>query len=249
MAFVTSERRVGTRSLHFTDLALLRLGARRSFADWLEVFAGAEFLPKQPVDSDASLWQGAHLGAQAEFAPGFGASLGGTVGPLLAQEGLWWQSNAELAAKFAAAEFTRFSLHLGNAWTFLDFDDSAARAFWLAEVTSGAEVQVGDDKASMWVALDYDVPFASSPDRGTPDPMYGFIDPQPRLDLEVGGALSFGPRDWAVFASYRFVDRGELEKPETMLPILDGGFDQRQAIVGVEYRFTPKPKRDPDWEE
>ena len=32
------------------------------------------------------------------------------------------------------------------------------------------------------------------------------------------------------------------------LPILDGGFDQQQVVVGVEYRFQPKrPHDDSSW--
>ena len=41
---------------------------------------------------------------------------------------------------------------------------------------------------------------------------------------------------------------GELSKPETTLPILDGGFDQQQLVVGVEYRFTPKRDDSDDYD-
>ena len=41
-------------------------------------------------------------------------------------------------------------------------------------------------------------------------------------------------------------DRGELDKPETTLPILDGGFDQLQLAIGVEYRFDPKRREEQD---
>ena len=45
-----------------------------------------------------------------------------------------------------------------------------------------------------------------------------------------------------------WLDRGELDKPETTQPILDGGFDQQQIAIGVEYRFDPKPRHDvPAW--
>jgi hypothetical protein len=69
-----------------------------------------------------------------------------------------------------------------------------------------------------------------------------------RLNLEAGAALSLRADGWNVYASYTIVDRGELDKPETTLPILDGGFDQQQVVIGVEYRFEPKPPQDhPSW--
>jgi hypothetical protein len=64
------------------------------------------------------------------------------------------------------------------------------------------------------------------------------------LNLEGGAALSLHSDGWNVYASYTIVDRGELDKPETTLPILDGGFDQHQVVIGVQYRFEPKPPLD-----
>jgi hypothetical protein len=57
--------------------------------------------------------------------------------------------------------------------------------------------------------------------------------------------LSLHADGWDVYASLTIIDRGELERPETTLPILDGGFDQQQLTIGVEYRFDPK-RRDED---
>jgi hypothetical protein len=68
------------------------------------------------------------------------------------------------------------------------------------------------------------------------------FDPEVRVGLEVGGVLSFD--EWSVFSAYSFVDRGEIAEPQTTLPILDGGFDQRQLMLGVSYRFEPKPEYD-----
>lgn len=249
-ALVTSRPRLTEEPLRFTDLVLFRSHVRRSFADWLDVGAGVSLLPKQPSAADESAWQGAGLGAQAEFAPGFAASLDASMGPLLDGAGLYYQGGPSLLWKPRASQHLHFGLSLGNAWTVLDFDGSG-RAFWLGEVASEAEVQIGDDDAAMWVTLDYDVPFASSPDAESPDPERGYLDPQVRFNVEVGGALNLGSKGWTVFAAYRFVDRGELERPETTLPILDGGFDQQQTLLGVEYRFMPEEKdvEDDAWQQ
>ena len=71
MAFLMSQASPHAERLALTDLALFRLNLRRSFADWLELYAGADVLPKQPTSTHAALFQGAHLGAQAEYAKGF----------------------------------------------------------------------------------------------------------------------------------------------------------------------------------
>jgi len=70
--------------------------------------------------------------------------------------------------------------------------------------------------------MDYAVPFASRPHASAADPERGYLNPRVRMNLEVGGALSLHADGWDVYASYTFVDRGELDKPETTLPILDG---------------------------
>lgn len=111
-----------------------------------------------------------------------------------------------------------------------------------------AETQMGDQNASMWVGVNYAVPFVSRPRARAADPERGYLDPQVRLNLEAGGSLSLHSDDWNVYASYTIVDRGELDKPETTLPILDGGFDQHQIAIGVQYHFEPRRARsDPAW--
>ena len=50
-------------------------------------------------------------------------------------------------------------------------------------------------------------------------------------------------KNWDVFVEYAVVDRGELSDAATRLPILDGGFDQQQAIFGVARHFSGSPKQ------
>jgi hypothetical protein len=246
VALVVSERSPYAESLGFTDLALLRLNVRRSFADWIELYAGGSLLPKQPTSTHAPLFQGAHLGAQAEYAPGLGATLGASAGPLFGADGVYYRCGPGLTWKPTADNYLRFVVGVGNAWTFLEYAQATQPAFFLGEIVTHAQTQIGDRNASMWVGFDYAVPFASSPDPATPDPGRGYLDPQVRLNLEVGGALSLRSDSWNVYATYAFVDRGESDKPETTLPILDGGFDQQQIAVGVVYRFDPKRSNDGD---
>jgi hypothetical protein len=248
MAFLISQASPHGERLALTDLALFRLNLRRSFADWLELYGGVDLLPKQPTSTHAALFQGAHLGVQAEFAKGFGAALGVGAGPLFGADGVFYRTGPGLSWKPSVSEYLRFVVGAGNAWTILDYRGENSSAFWLGEVVTHAETQIGDDNASMWVGMDYAVPFASRPHAAAADPERGYLDPQVRLNLEVGGALSLRADGWDVYASYTIVDRGELDKPETTLPILDGGFDQQQIAIGVEYRFEPKRRQDePSW--
>ena len=39
------------------------------------------------------------------------------------------------------------------------------------------------------------------------------------------------------------IDRGDLGAPATVLPILDGGFDQKQLTLGVTYRSGQREPR------
>ena len=99
MAFLMSQASPYAERLALTDLALFRLNLRRSFADWLELYAGAELLPKQPTSTHAALFQGAHLGVQAEFAKGFGADLGLAAGPLFGDNGVFYRTGPGLSWK------------------------------------------------------------------------------------------------------------------------------------------------------
>ena len=80
-----------------------------------------------------------------------------------------------------------------------------------------------------WVGIAYAVPVQHS---GS-DPTTGLaIDPQPRLDFHAGTVLSL-VKEWDLFADFAVIDRGDLANPATRLPILDGGFDQKQIVFGV----------------
>lgn len=243
VAFLMSQRSPWVPELELTDLALFRLNVRRSFADWLELYAGGDLLPKQPTSTSAESFQGAHVGAQAEFAKGFASGLALGVGPLLGAEGVYYRGGPGLSWKPSVSEYLRFVVGAGASWTILDYRPSTQATFWLGEVVSHAETQIGDNNASMWVGLDYAVPYAARPRAVAADPRRGYLDPQVRLSLELGGSMSLRADGWDVYASYTIIDRGELNKPETTLPILDGGFDQQQLAIGVEYRFDPQRRR------
>jgi hypothetical protein len=53
----------------------------------------------------------------------------------------------------------------------------------------------------------------------------------------MGTVLSL-VKDWDIYADFAVIDRGDINNPATRLPILDGGFDQRQIIFGVTRHIT-----------
>jgi hypothetical protein len=68
------------------------------------------------------------------------------------------------------------------------------------------------------------------------------IDPNTRLDVTLGSVYAV-VKDWDVYVEGSIVDRGDAGMATTMLPILDGGFDQRQLTVGVVYRMERGDRR------
>lgn len=69
------------------------------------------------------------------------------------------------------------------------------------------------------------------------DPVSGAdLDPQPRLDLNLGNAVQLSDH-WDLSIELTIIDRGDRAIPATHLPILDGGFDQIQLSVGVSRRI------------
>jgi hypothetical protein len=232
MALLTSDRELGGAALDLTDLGLLRLRGRKAWNGWLEASVSTQLLVKQPRAADEPFWQGAAAGARAALSECFALQLAGSGGPLLDVEGFWIAAEPRLLAKRAVDSDVRFELGLGYALTALEFAAETQPSFALHEAVLHAEAQLGSHHGGFWVRLDYRLPFAHAGG--------GAFDPTPQLDLQIGGVLSAGSRDdWDLFAYGAIVDRGELGDDATSLPILVGGFDQQQWVIGVQHRFGP----------
>jgi hypothetical protein len=242
VVFLTSDARGRQREVALTDVGLLRLRARRALGAFLELFIGTELLIKQPEAWDEPIWQSAHGGLLVPFGHRLAMSVQGGGGELFQEQGFWWQLQSSLLAKPAIGRWARFELALGHSITQLDIDRDP-RPFWLEEVVAHAETQLGERGLAGWLGIDYSLPLASGPDapnRTSPR----FLDPNVGLSLHVGVVMSPSRSDWDLFAIYSVVDRGDLETPETTLPILDGGFDQHQLTIGVQHRFGSESDRD-----
>jgi hypothetical protein len=229
LKFVTADALLGGLPLKFTDLALLGLSGRWSLHPRLEVAASADFLPKQPSYTDEKVWQSAGASVRTPIGRSMALAVAGGGGHLLGHTGLWANEAVTLEwKKRIVPRLFDFDVAGGVAGTHIAdrgqsafLGEVAVRGQWLFHEPTG---HVGG-----WVGVAYALPVYK---RGSDPTTSMAIDPQPRMDFHVGAVLAVDER-WDLFADLAFVDRGDLAAPQTRLPILDGGFDQRQILFGV----------------
>jgi len=239
LAFITSGAVVTPKKLAFGDLALFRPTARRSFSDKLELSLGTTLLAKEPSGGHDWIWQGASLGALYEPSPGYGLTLGGAAGPLRGGNGSFWSAAPGVTRKWTLDRDARAVLGLSDAFTALDPHGELGARAWLDEVVLSGEVELGHSEGAGWVGVNYAVPVAKHGEQPLAPGL--LLRPTTRLDVEVGGVWRVGEHEsWDLFAYYAWIDRGEASRPSTLLPVLDGGFDQQQVVLGVRHRFEPK---------
>jgi hypothetical protein len=230
LVLLTADQDLLGQPLKLTDVALLPLHVRMSVAKSLELSAHTELLAKQSESMHEPAWQGLGGAIRVPFGSHFAGSVHLAYGPLMFREGSVWQEESSLLVKLEANDWIRFELRAGQAVTALDYSGPISGTASIQEVMAHAEVQFGERGGGAWLGVDYYVPVASVT-RSAP------LNPKVRLNLQAGCILS--PRDtgWDLYAVYGIVDRGDVAHPGTTLPILDGGFDQRQFILGVQHRF------------
>lgn len=226
---------LGTRQLALTDLALLRASIGYSVAGKVELLAALSLLPKQPIATDASVFQGGELGIRVGLAPFWALTLTAMGGPTIDGDGGWVDGALTLDARYEADRYVLFTGHLGGGATGLIPE---RELIGLSEVLTGAQVILqAPNKAAVITGIDFAFPIGSSA-----SPPFE-LDPQTRVDVHVTCVLALAD-DWDVWLRAAVIDRGELGAPDSLLPILDGGFDQQQLTLGVSYRSR---SRDPDF--
>ncbi|MGN6109012.1 MAG: hypothetical protein ACTHU0_28155 [Kofleriaceae bacterium] len=242
MRFVTSEPSLGGEPLRFSDLALFGLAGRWSLARWLEASASVDLLPKQPSFTDEKPWQSVGFGLRGALGKRAAVAVTGAGGHLLGSTGLWTRESLSVQWRKPITPVMTFDVVGGVQGVGLwkrDVSNAVLGEVWAA---SSALFREPTGHWGAWVGIGYAVPVFS---RGE-DPTTGLeIDPQPRLDFRIGTVLSL-VREWDLFAELAVIDRGDLSDPATRLPILDGGFDQRQVIFGITRHLERKSRRNPD---
>lgn len=240
LSFLTADAGFGAGELKFTDVVLFRPRARYTPGERVELFAGTTLLPKQPSVTDELVWQGGQIGALFGLTPRLAAFVQAEGGPLTSSAGWWTGFDAGVQARKSLDEIVVLQGALGGAASLLFFDQDTQEAFWFAEIASHGEIlfQVPNGMAAGWIGVDYRVPLAHNP--ADPDPLSGaYLDPQTRVNVSIGGVLAFIP-EWDLFAEFAILDRGDVDAPATTLPILVGGFDQRQFVLGLLRRFQAR---------
>ena len=230
MKFVMADAMPNGSALKFTDLALFELVGRWSLFGKLEISGSADFLPKQPSFTDERPWQSAGGAVRAPLGDRSAITLSGGGGHLLDHTGMW--SREALAIEWKKPidpEFLAFDVQGGIDGVTLSAPRARGAVITELSVQTSALFHAPHGECGAWLGIGYAIPVQSS---GL-DPTTGMaLDPQPRVDFHAGAVLAI-EKTWDLFADFAVIDRGDLANAATRLPILDGGFDQKQIIFGV----------------
>lgn len=237
MKFVMADTMLGGEGLKFTDLALFGITGRWSVFSKLEIAASADFLPKQPSYTDEKPWQSVSFALRSPLGHHVALSVSGAGGHLLGHTGRWTREAMMLEWK------KPICCGSGREQDIVAFDlQGGVDAMGLAAAHGGENAiltELGTQFSTLvreptghwgaWLGIAYAIPVQHS---GTDPTTDMGIRPQPRLDFHIGTVVSIEHR-WDLFVDFAVIDRGDLRDASTRLPILDGGFDQKQVVFGV----------------
>jgi hypothetical protein len=219
---LTTSQPFGAAPIALTDFAILTMRGRTAITHKADLFFSVDLLPKQPSDAENRLFQSASAGLMVQpWNKPLALWMQAAAGTLIEDRGSYGQAAVGLEVRKRMHEIVGFE----GGVSMLGTKIYASPTSWMAEAAVKGALQFHDPRGwtGGWVGFAYSLPVADG----------GMLDPQPRLDLSLGVVLSFIDH-WDLFVKYAVIDRGDTA-PNTQLPILDGGFDQRQAVVGVTY--------------
>lgn len=244
MRFMMSESgALAKESLHFTDVGLFDLGARVSVRRWFELSGGVTLLPKQPAYADEGVFQHASLAARIGVGRRMAIAAGGEVGPLLGHDGTYTRETLGVGYRKEIMEMVLYGLGASIDGTTLSAPNT--KGGFVGEVAANASVLWREPHGicGAWLGVSYAVPVY---DHGVDPTTSVAFDAKPRLDFRIGGSVMV-TEAWDLFAEFAVIDRGDLDMAETRLPIMDGGFDQKQLILGVTRHFVDKKSERGDY--
>jgi hypothetical protein len=244
MKFIMADSILGNAPLKFTDLALFGITGRWSLFQKLEVAASADFLPKQPSYTDEKAWQSVSFALRSPLANHVALAVSGAGGHLIDHTGMWSREAMLIEWKKPICcdheNIVAFDLQGGIDGLGLSAPGATRNAF-LTELGTQFSTLVREPTGhwGAWLGIAYALPVQHS----GADPTTGLaIDPQPRLDFHLGTVVSI-ESTWDLFVDFAVIDRGDLQVPATRLPILDGGFDQKQVVFGVTRHIAAPGRR------
>jgi hypothetical protein len=241
MKFLTADAMLDGGELKFTDLALFGLSGRWSLFTKLELAASVQLLPKQPSFTDEKPWQSVGFSLRSPLGRHVAIALAGGGGHLLQHQGMWVGESLTIEWKKSISEdFLAFDVQAGVNGLGLSSKNTTDSTAYLTEASLRTTALFHEPRGHWggWIGIGYALPVQSSGrDPTTEMP----IDPQPRLDFHMGTVLALVPK-WDIYIDFAIRDRGDRENPETRLPILDGGFDQKQIIFGITRHIEGRKK-------
>ncbi len=237
--FLTRDRAPGEKALKFTDVVLFRVHGLLAIGKHGELFAGVDLLAKQPSYTNDLAWQGGLLGARMGFANKLSGYVRVQGGPGLERDGYWGMGEVAVQSKLHLAEKVLFwDSTLGGTYTQLYPDEPVTKRFWQAELLAQTGIAIRERKGffATWLTFSFHFPLVARPEVGEGDPDRGALDPQTRVGVSLG-MLAGVTKSLDFFLEVSTLDRGDLEDPQTTLPILSGGFDQGRVLFGFNKRF------------
>lgn len=228
MRFITADRALSGERINMTDMAILRLRTRWTATKRIELSGTVDMLAKQLDTTDEPIPQGGSLAAKIATSRtvAIGTSVSG--GPILGGGGYWGSAGTGAVHRSHIERFIAFQVGGGALATAVEQDRMERR--WQADAVLSSELVFHTPRGewAMWGGVEMAFPIVHA----------DTIDPSSRLDVTLGTVFA-AVRDWDLYAEFTIRDRGNTTMPETVLPIADGGFDQKQIVVGITRRFTP----------
>jgi hypothetical protein len=232
---INADGGIGMGGIKLTDVALFDLQAQWAIAKHMELDGSASLLPKQPSTTSESIFQGGGLALRREVKPGTALAIAGSASPLLGMKGMATGGSLFVTHKHRLNEIVSFTLAAGASSTYLRPTGAMDHPL-VVEAAGHASVLARVPECGCygaWLGVGYAVPAYHHGH----DPVGGMLlDPQPRLDIDIGNSVKLADQ-WDFSIELSIIDRGDLANPATRLPILDGGFDQIQIMVGVTRRL------------
>jgi hypothetical protein len=236
MKFLMSEPVFGAGDMKFSDLALFGIGGRWSLFSKLELSLGVSFLAKQPSSTDEKPWQSVAGAVRSPIGKRAALQISAAGGHLIGHEGMWTKEALMIEWRKPIMDLVQFDIAGGVDGVSLSAPNKPSAFITEVAIGTSALFRIPNGHWGAWVGIGYAIPVAF---RGQDPTTELSVDPQPRLDFKVGTVLAL-TKKWDLFAEYTVVDRGDMEDPATRLPIMDGGFDQRQIIMGVTRHIESK---------
>jgi hypothetical protein len=251
LAFASPSGTPSNSGLNIPTTTRLAINGRTSLGESFEVAGGATLPPKQSeITDDPPLFGGYLMGRwainrrQALYIR--------TEAERLMQitetrdDGAW----AEAAAGWDGRSFMDSHKLVSFAWNLglgggHALATDAEKAPWLAEAIAGIGMRFafrprGGPGMGFTAGSDFRFPILSGGDaywaEGAPT-----INPQTRVDLYTTFFVSLST-GWDITATLAHRDRGEIDTPETILPVLGGGYDQQQILLGFSYSGVREPE-------